>query len=181
MHLFVPFDDSELARIALADACRTLTPLDHLTVMAAIIVPASLEMGVSAGEIWKQTCRAEIRLTHARECAEHDAHFGGGLRCVRVQARTAVGAIIAGAMHYEADIIVLARHAGVRGCLASCFGPLPTIVRRAPCTVRVLYGGASSDHCGVVDATGNDGRVSGINQCAVPRGTAVWRNHCACQ
>ena len=38
MHLFVPFDDSELARIALADACRTLTPLDHLTVMAAIIV-----------------------------------------------------------------------------------------------------------------------------------------------
>lgn len=49
MNLFVPFDGSDLARIALADACRTLMPLDHLTVMAAVIVSASLEIGVSAG------------------------------------------------------------------------------------------------------------------------------------
>ena len=142
MNLFVPFDDSDLARIALADACRTLTPLDHITVMAAVIVPASLEIGVSAGEIWKETCRAEVRLSHARAYADHVAHYGDGVRCVRVQARTSVAAIIAGAAHYEADIIILARHAGWRGGIASLFGSLPMILRHAPCTVRVLYGDA---------------------------------------
>src|SRR5690348_11714150 len=140
MNLFVPFDGSDLARIALADACRTLTPLDHITVMAAVIVPAWLEVGAPAGEIWKQTCRAEVRLAHAREYAQRVAHYGDGLRCVRVQARTPVAAIIVGAAHYEADTIILARHAGWRGGVASLFGSLPTLLRRAPCNVRVLYG-----------------------------------------
>ncbi len=113
MHLFVPFDGSDLARIALADACRTLTSLDHITVMAAVIVPASLEIGSPAGEIWKQVCRAEVHLADARAYAERVAHFGDGVRCVRVQARTPVAAIIAGAAHYEADTIVLAHQYGI--------------------------------------------------------------------
>lgn len=150
MNLFVPFDSSDLARIALADACRTLTPLDRLTVMAAIIVPASLEIGAPAGEIWRQTCRAEVRLAHAREYAERIAHFGAGLHCVRVQARTPVAAIIAGAIQYQADTIVLARHTGLCGSLASFFGPLPTILRHAPCMVRVLYAVAPSDDHGTI-------------------------------
>jgi len=150
MHLFVPFESSDFARIALADACRTLTPLDHITVMAAVIVPASLEIGAPAGEIWKQVCRAEVHLADARAYAERVAHFGDGVRCVRVQARTPVAAIIAGAAHYEADTIVLARHGGMRGAFASLFGPLPTIVRQAPCTVRVLYGGVPSGDDGTI-------------------------------
>ena len=145
MNLFVPYDDSDLARVALGEACRMLTPVDRITVMAVVLVPGSRAVDALPGEVWRQTCRAEVRLSHAREHAERVAHFGAGLRCVRVQARTMHAATLAGATHYAADTIVLAAHAGLRGRLAACFGPIHALLRHAPCDVRVVYKVAASD------------------------------------
>ena len=139
MNYLVPYDDSDLARIALREACRVVTPLDRIIVLAAVVVPPHLATDVAAGEVWKQTCRAEVHLAHARAYAARIAHYVDGLRCVRVQAGTRVAAIIAGATFYEADTIVLAERAGARSRLAMLFGPVQRLVRSAPCDVRVVY------------------------------------------
>src|SRR5207253_2506889 len=115
------------------------TPLDQVVVLAAVVVPPRVAADVAAGEIWKETCRAEVHLTHARAYAERVAHYADGLRCVRVQAPTRVGAIVAGAAFYEADTIVLAERAGARGRFATLFGPVHRLLRDAPCDVRVVY------------------------------------------
>ena len=147
MNYLVPFDDSDLARVALQETCRIVTPLDRIVVLAAVIVPLRAAADIPAGEIWKQTCRAEVHLTHARVHAERVAHFGAGLQCVRVQAPTRVGEIVAGATFYAADTIVLAERTGVRGRVATLFGPMHRLLRDAPCDVRVIYkvGPAASD------------------------------------
>jgi hypothetical protein len=139
MNYLVPFDDSDLARVALQETCRIVTPLDRIVVLAAVVVPLRAAADIPAGEIWKQTCRAEVHLAHAREHAERVAHFGAGLQCVRVQAPTRVGAIVAGATFYAADTIVLAERTGVRGRFATLFGPMHRLLRDAPCDVRVIY------------------------------------------
>lgn len=139
MNYLVPYDDSDLARIALREACRVVTPLDRVVVLAAVVVPPGVATDAAAGELWKRTCRAEVQLAHARAYAERAAHYGDGLRCVRVQAPTRVAAIVAGATFYEADTIVLAERAGVRGRLATLFGTVHRLLRDAPCDVRVVY------------------------------------------
>lgn len=139
MNYLVPYDDSDLARIALEETCRIVTPLDRIIVLAAVIVPLHAAADVPAGEIWKQTCRAEVHLAHAREHADRVAHFGAGLQCVRVQAPTRAGAIIAGAAFYEADTIILAERTGMRGRFALFFSAIHHLLREAPCDVRVIY------------------------------------------
>lgn len=166
MNLFVPYDNSPLARIALREACRVMTPLDRITVMAAVIVPPSRDVAAPAGDIWKQTCRAEVHLAAARAYAERIAHSGDGLRCVRVQARSWVAAIIAGADHYRADTILLAERAGIGGHLAAFFGPTPAIIRHAPCAVRVLYTVAASEG-------GQGGRAVRRSETAAPQTPSI--------
>src|SRR3954464_3732939 len=102
MNLFVPYDDSDLSRFALREACLMMTSRDTIFVMAVVIVPSSLDIDVPAGEVWKQTCAAEVQLQAARSYAER-IDFGVELRCVRVQAHTRANAIVAGAIYYEAD------------------------------------------------------------------------------
>src|SRR5438046_2847025 len=82
MNLFVPYDDSDLSRFALREACLMMTSRDAIIVMAAVIVPTSLDIDVSAGEVWKQTCTAEVQLQAARSYAEQ-MDFNVDLRCVR--------------------------------------------------------------------------------------------------
>jgi hypothetical protein len=144
MNLFVPYDDSDLSRFALREACLMMTSRDAIFVMATVIVPASLDIDVSAGEVWKQTCTAEVQLQAARSYAEQ-MDFNVDLRCVRVQAHTRAGAIIAGATYYEADTILFAQRAGMRSRLASLFGPIHTVLRHAPCDVHLVYTSATPE------------------------------------
>jgi nucleotide-binding universal stress UspA family protein len=144
MNLFVPYDDSELSRFALREACLMMTSRDAIFVMAAVVVPMSLDIDVSAGEVWKETCRAEVQLAAARAYAEQ-IDFGVELRCVRVQSHTRAGAIIAGATFYEADTIYFAQRIGMRSRLASLFGPIHTVLRHAPCDVHIVYTAAASE------------------------------------
>lgn len=144
MNLFVPYDDSDLSRFALREACLMMTSRDAIFVMAAVIVPMSLDIDVSAGEVWKQTCTAEVQLEAARSYAEQ-IDFGVDLHCVRVQAHTLAGAIIAGATYYEADTILFAQRVGMRSRLASLFGPVHTVLRHAPCDVHIVYTAATSE------------------------------------
>ncbi len=144
MNLFVPYDDSDLSRFALREACLMMTSRDTIFVMAAVIVPTSLDIDVSAGEVWKQTCRAEVCLAAARAYAEQ-MDFGVDLHCVRVQAHTRVTAIIAGATYYEADTILFAQRVGIRSRLASLFGLVHTVLRHAPCDVHVVYTAATAE------------------------------------
>lgn len=144
MNLFVPYDDSDLSRFALREACLMMTSRDAIFVMAAVIVPTSLDIDVSAGEIWKQTCGAEVHLAAARAYAEQN-DFGVDLRCVRVQAHSRAGAIIAGATFYEADTILFAQRVGMRSRLASLFGPIHTVLRHAPCDVHIVYTAAAPE------------------------------------
>jgi nucleotide-binding universal stress UspA family protein len=138
MNIFVPYDDSDLSRFALREACRMVTSLDRIFVMATVIVPLSLDIHVSAGEVWKQTCSAEIRLASARSYAERLA-CRVDVRYVRVQAHSRTSAIIAGAIHYEANTILFAQRAGLWSRFASLFSPMHTVLRHAPCDVHVVY------------------------------------------
>ncbi|MDQ2785749.1 MAG: universal stress protein [Chloroflexota bacterium] len=139
MKILVPFDDSKDARDALHEACRILTPLDELIVLASVVVPRHLPADASPGELWKQTCRAEVHLASARAIVERITHYGDMLHCVRVQATDRVAAVVAGATFYEADTILLVARATVRGRVAAFFGATAAIVRQASCDVRVLY------------------------------------------
>jgi hypothetical protein len=139
MNLLIPFDASDRACLALGEACRMATPLDRVFAMAAVLVPAHLPADVTAGEIWAATCSAEVSLSQARAYAERVAHYGDDLRCVRVQARTWMEAVLAGAIAYAADTILLAEPADMRGRIATLFGMTHRLLRRAPCDVRVLY------------------------------------------
>jgi nucleotide-binding universal stress UspA family protein len=144
MNLFVPYDDSDLGRFALREACLMVTSCDTVFVMAAVIVPTSLDIDVSAGEVWKQTCSAEVSLAAARAYAEQ-IDFAVDLRCVRVQAHTRATAIIAGARYYQADIILFAQRMGIRSRLATLFSPVHTVLRHAPCDVHVVYTAATAE------------------------------------
>ncbi len=142
MNLFIPYDDSELSRFALREAFRMMTPFDRVCVMATVIVPLSLDVDVPAGEVWKQTCAAEIHLASARAYAAK-VDTEADLRCVRVQAHSRAMAIIAGATYYEADTILFAQRAGLWSRLTSLVGPIHTVLRHAPCDVHVVYTAAS--------------------------------------
>ncbi len=139
MRILVPFDDSRDARHALHEACRILTPLDELIVLASVVVPRHLPADAPPGEVWKQTCRAEVHLASARAIVGRITHYGDALQCVRVQATSLVAAVVAGATFYEADTILLVARANVRGRVAAFFGAPAAIVRQASCDVRVLY------------------------------------------
>src|SRR4051794_39577275 len=139
MRILVPYDDSPLACTALHEACRILMPLDELIVLAPVVVPRGVAVDASAGDVWSITCRAEVWLMHARELIARTAHFGGTLRCVRVQARSHVAAIVTGATFYAVDTIVIAERVGLRGRFATFLGANATLVRDAPCDVRVLH------------------------------------------
>jgi len=139
MRILVPYDGTPLAHAAIHEACRILTPLDELVILAAVVVPRHVAVEAPVGDVWKETCRAEASLAHAREVVARTTHFDDALHCVRVQAGSRVTAVIAGAMFYGADTILLAERAGLRGRIASFFGSTAAIVRDAPCNVRVLY------------------------------------------
>ncbi len=139
MHLIVPYDDSELARFALREAYRIAAPLDRVTAMAPVIVPSYLPIDVSLENIQRPVHRADLWLQAARDHADRVARCGGALHCARVQAHDRVTAIVAGAAHYEADLIIVARR-GVPWWLPSAFfGDLNLLVRNAPCDVLVRF------------------------------------------
>jgi nucleotide-binding universal stress UspA family protein len=139
VRILVPYDGTPLTRTAIHEACRILTPLDELIILAAVVVPRHVTIDAPAGDVWKQTCRAEVSLAHAREIVARATHAGDALHCVRVQSGSRVTAIVAGALFYGADTILLAERAGVRGRVAALFGPTAAILRDAPCDVRILY------------------------------------------
>ncbi len=99
--------------------------------MAVVVVSRYLPVDASAGDVWKETYRAELR--RARDFAERIAHYREDFRCVRIQAQSNLSAIVAGATGYSADTILLAERVNLRGRLATFFGTTAAIVRRAPC------------------------------------------------
>ena len=138
MHLFLPIFDATRAERALIKAREIMRPGDCLIVMAPIIVPRGLPVDVDAGMIWKQVCRAERRLLHARAAAERILPTGVTLRLVRVQARGVAAAVHTGAAHYDADLILLDLPSGLRGMFALRFGAIAAVCRHAPCAVQFV-------------------------------------------
>lgn len=139
MRFFVPYDNSDLSRVALRAAYRMAGPLDDVTAMATVIVPPGLPVDICMAEIWQPVFRAEWQLLEAREYARHVARSGATLRCARVQARDRVSAIVAGVAHFHADTLLLARRATAWHGFASLFGDLRSLLREAPCDIHVLY------------------------------------------
>ena len=109
MTTLLVFDDSDAARDGLRAACAEAAPEERLVIMAPVMVPASLPVNVSAGDIWRSVCRAEVRLHHARALA--DALSADATRCAfaRIHARDLAGAVVCGANRYHADTILIAR------------------------------------------------------------------------
>jgi len=139
VHLFVPYDGSVLARTALRAAYRMAGPLDEVSAMASVIVPLHLPLDVESVMIWKLRFRAEWKLTEAQEYAQTIAQSGDTLRCVRVRARDHAAAIVAGAVHFQADLLVLAQYTSRWRYLTGYFGTCSRVLRAAPCDVHTVY------------------------------------------
>jgi len=139
VHFFVPYDGSVLARTALRAAYRMAGPLDDVTAMASVIVPMHLPLDVESVMIWKLLFRAEWKLTEAQEYAQTIARSGDTLRCVRVQARDHAAAIVSGAVHFQADMLVLAQYASPWRYFTGYFGTFAQVLRAAPCDVHTVY------------------------------------------
>lgn len=137
MRIFVPYDDSQASQSALAAAYRMASPVDEITAMAPVVVPAFLPINVSVREVWRAAFRAEMHLVGAQKHAERVARTGDALRCIRVHAYDRVTAILAGAAQCEADTIVLAFRSH-KWIVSLLFGDLGQLVRRAPCNLQVL-------------------------------------------
>jgi nucleotide-binding universal stress UspA family protein len=137
MNILVPFDNSDLARRALHEACRIAMPHDRMIVMAAVIVPEHLPVDVSTADVWE---RARAAGRCLREAHREVVRSADGVACqfVRVHARDHVAAIVAGATNYEADTILIAQWATKRRLHATLFGDLEKLLRVVPCDVRVL-------------------------------------------
>lgn len=138
MQWFIAYFDAAQFGAALREVGASVQCGDRVTVMAAVIVPGSLPVNAPAGAIWKQVCRAEQQLFHARQSAKRSIPDGVEVRFVRVQARDRATAIITGASHYRADCIVLPTQPGVRGFFAARFGSVHTVLTNAPCAVRFI-------------------------------------------
>jgi hypothetical protein len=138
MHYFIPYFDAVSTNNALREARRLVWPGDRVTVMAPVVVPGDLPVDVDAGAIWKRVCEAERHSLHAREDAERIFPSAVNIRAVRVQARDRASAILTGAAHYEADLILLPIREGLRGALALRFGTIAEVVRYATCNLRLV-------------------------------------------
>ncbi len=138
MHIFIPYFDASSAENALSEASRIARPGDRVTMMAAVIVPSGLPVDAEAGTIWKQVCRAERQLFHARDVAERTLPRTVALRFVRVQARNRPTAIRTGAAHYRADLVLLDAPKGLRSALSLRFGIIAAVLRDAPWNVRFV-------------------------------------------
>ncbi|MDQ6907115.1 MAG: hypothetical protein M3176_09820 [Chloroflexota bacterium] len=138
MHIFIPYFDASSAENALSEASRIARPGDRVTVMAAVIVPGGLPVDAEAGTIWKQVCRAERQLFHARDVAERILPRAVSLRFVRVQAYDRATAIRTGAAHYRAELVLLDTPKGLRGALSLRFGIIAAVLRDAPWNVRFV-------------------------------------------
>jgi hypothetical protein len=140
MTTLLVFDDSDAARDGLRAACAEVAPGERLVIMAPVIVPASLPVNVSAGDIWRSVCRAEVRLHHARALA--DALSADATRCAfaRIHARDLASAVAYGANRYHADTILLARPTIFWRRFSLRHRTIPAILRSAPCEVRILDG-----------------------------------------
>jgi hypothetical protein len=138
MHYFIPYFDAASANNALQEARRLVWPGDRVTVMAPVVVPGNLPVDVGAGALWKRTCAAERHLCEAREDAERLLPASVNVRVVRVQARDRASAILAGAAHIEADLILLPMRDGLRGAIGLRFGTIAEVLRYAPCNVRLV-------------------------------------------
>jgi len=137
MHLFVPYDDSQASHHALTAAYRMASPIDEVTAMAPVIIPAFLPVSVPVREVWRDAFRAEMHLVGAQKHAESVARSGDTLQCVRVHAYDRVTAIVAGAAQCQADTIVLAFRPR-EWAVSLLFGDLAQLLRRAPCNLQVL-------------------------------------------
>lgn len=140
MTTLLVFDDSDAARDGLRAACAEAAPEERLVIMAPVMVPASLPVNVSAGDIWRSVCRAEVRLHHARALA--DALSADATRCAfaRIHARDLAGAVVCGANRYHADTILIARPTVFWRRFSLRHRTIPAILRSAPCEVRILDG-----------------------------------------
>ncbi len=145
MHVFIPYFDASRVACALRETSRIARPGDRVTVMAAVIVPGGLPVDAEAGAIWKQVCRAERQLFHARDEAERILPRTVALRFVRVQARDRATAIRTGAAHYRADLVLLDAPKGLRGALALHFGIIAAVIRDATWNVRFVGTIATED------------------------------------
>jgi len=138
MHYFIPYFDAVSTGNALREACRTVLPGDRVTVTVPVVVPGDLPVDVGASAIWKRVCEAERRSLHARADAERILPPTVDIHVVRVQARDRASAILAGAAHYEADLILLPMREGLRGALTLRFGTIAEVLRYATCDLRFV-------------------------------------------
>jgi hypothetical protein len=138
MQYFIPYFDTMSTSNALREARQLARPGDRVTVMVPVVVPGDLPVDADAGSIWKRVCAAERHLFEAREDAERLFPSAVHIRAVRVQARDRASAILTGAAHDEADLILLPMREGVRGALALRFGTIAAVLRYATCNLRFV-------------------------------------------
>jgi len=151
MHLFVPYNGSTHTRSAVIEACRMAEPGDTLFVMSAIMVPACYAVDVIPGMIWKQVCDAERHLRHAATLVSQISPPAVAVRFVCVQARDYAAAIIAGARHYEAWLILFGGGERWLGRLAACsrYGVVGRVTRDVSCGVRVVSASRTTERGGI--------------------------------
>ncbi len=138
MNTLLIFDDSDAARDVLRDLREEAGPEDRVTVIVPVIVPSSLPVDVPAGDVWRQVCRAEVRLAHAREIVGDATNLGAPCQYVRIQAYDLAAATVHGARCYDADTILFPEPRPFWERLAARHRVIPAILQHAPCGVRVI-------------------------------------------
>jgi hypothetical protein len=122
----------------LSAALRLAKPGDTVIVIAAVSVPSHLPVNVSAGEVWKQVCRAERVFHWARQLAEEHAPDDVRMQYTRIQGRSFAHVVLAAATNLNADLIVIRKPPGIRGVLSTWFGTIRGVLDGTPCAVRVI-------------------------------------------
>jgi len=142
MHMLVPYNHShnhprrDIA--AIDEACRLAHSGDTITVLACVIVPAYYAVDVIPGAVWKQTCVADRSLARAKAYLESHVAEGVTVRILRVQARDESAAIIAGATHRNADLILMGGWPAPFTGIAARFGVAGIVARHVQCGVQVV-------------------------------------------
>jgi len=140
MHILVPYNHNHPRRdiAAIDEACRLAHSGDAITVLACVIVPSCYAVDVIPGAVWKQTCLADRALARAEVYLESHVAEGVTVHILRVQARDESAAIVAGAMHRHADLILMGGWPAPLTGIAARFGTAGTVARRVECGVQVV-------------------------------------------